>query len=101
MYVSGDQLLNGIATDDLLHRHAFLKQEITISNQERPDKQFLLPAQFQGEWALTSCSMYSMALCNLGFLYPDRRSEFIGELQTLVDRVLQQSYREFDKEAWN
>jgi hypothetical protein len=101
MYVSGDQLLDGLATDDLLHRHAFLRQQITNRNEERPDKQFLLTPQFQGEWALTSCSMYTMALCNLGFLYPDMRSEFVGEIHILIDRVLQTAYRQFDEEAWS
>ena len=99
--MSGDQLLNGLATDDLLHRHAFLKDAITTHNDDHPDKQWLLPSRFQGEWAVTSCSMYSMALCNLGFLYPNMRSDLLNELQCLIDRVSQRSYRQFDIDAWN
>lgn len=101
MYVSGDQLVNGSAKDDLLKRHAYLKQQITIRNRERPDDQFWLAPRYQGEWALTSCSMYATALCNLGFLYPDMRNEFVVELQTLIDRVLSKVYRQFDNEAWH
>src|SRR5262249_7833820 len=53
------------------------------------------------EWAMLSCSMYSMALCNLGFLYPELRGELSQEIHTLIERVLQKSYRAFDAEAWH
>ena len=33
--------------------------------------------QFQGEWALYSCSMLSAALVNLSYLYPDTKKENI------------------------
>ncbi len=100
-YVSGEQLLDGRATDDLLHRQAFLRESITIRNDEQPEKQTWLPPRFQGEWAVTSCSMYSMALCNLGFLYPEKRSSFLEEVRTLIERVRQKSYSQFDIDAWN
>ncbi len=88
-YVSGDRLLDGTAREDLLHRRAFLREAITINNDERPNNQSLLSPQFQGEWAVLTCSMYSMALCNLAFLYPELRDELVPEIQTLINRVLQ------------
>jgi len=101
LYVGGDQLLDGYAKEDLLHRRAFLRGAITIRHEERPSSQSLLPSRFQGEWALLSCSMYSMALCNLAFLYPDLREELAQEIQALIGRVLQKSYRQFDIDAWH
>lgn len=100
-FVSSDQLLNGRAREDLIHRHAYLKETITIHNKEQPDKQIVISPTFQGEWALATCSMYSMALCNLGFLYPEFRSELMQEIQTLIERVLQKSYRQFDMDEWH
>jgi len=100
-YVNGDDLISGRARDDLLSRYAFLKEAITLKNEERPDKQWFLEPKFQGEWAITTCSMYSMALCNLGFLYPKMRYSLAQELRTLIERVCQRSYQQFDIDAWN
>lgn len=38
--------------------------------------------QFQGEWALYSCSMYAAALVNIARIYPETREESVGRCES-------------------
>lgn len=58
-------------------------------------------SQFQGEWALYSCSMTSIALANIATLYPKRRDMAISNIEKIIDIVLSPKIREYDKVRWH
>jgi hypothetical protein len=56
--------------------------------------------QFQGEWAIYSCSMTCAALANIAILYPKNRElsiKFIGEI---IDIALSEEIKEYDRMRW-
>ena len=59
-----------------------------------------LPPQFQGEWAIVSYSMTGMALANLAQTHPETREESAKVVTSLVDQVLAEPIRKFDKARW-
>ena len=60
-----------------------------------------IPSQFQGEWAIYSCSMTCKALANISKLYPKYREEFVKHISTIINIALSKEIREYDRERWN
>ena len=56
--------------------------------------------QFQGEWALYSCSMYAAALVNIARLYPDTRDDSIKRINHLIQVVLSPELKQYDAMRW-
>ena len=56
--------------------------------------------QFQGEWALYSCSMYAAALVNIARLYPETREESVRRISQLIGIVLSPELRRYDAMRW-
>lgn len=56
--------------------------------------------QFQGEWALYSCSMLAKALTNIGVLYPETRQESIIAIDSLINIVKSPELRLYDQRRW-
>ena len=56
--------------------------------------------QFQGEWALYSCSMYAAALVNIARLYPETREESIKRVNQLIQIVLSPELKRYDSVRW-
>ncbi|MGL4993300.1 MAG: hypothetical protein ACRC6R_04090 [Bacteroidales bacterium] len=54
--------------------------------------------QFQGEWALYSCSMLSAALTNISSIYLDTKKENIQNIDSLIQIVLSPELRKYDKD---
>ncbi|MGL4411558.1 MAG: hypothetical protein ACRCTF_05420 [Bacteroidales bacterium] len=44
--------------------------------------------QFQGEWALYSCSMLSSALANISSIYPDTKVDNLRNIDSLIQIVI-------------
>jgi hypothetical protein len=86
---------------DLLHRRDFLLGKIVTKPQKLLD---LMPAavgpQFQGEWALYSCSMLSASLVNLAQLYPETREDAVVQIDTLIKMVMSRELRAYDRNRW-
>jgi hypothetical protein len=57
--------------------------------------------QFQGEWALYSCSMLSAALVNISHLYPETKGENLKHIDRLINIVMSPEMRYYDKIRWN
>lgn len=57
--------------------------------------------QFQGEWALYSCSMLSAALSNIAYTYPDTKEDDLQYIERLIEIVISPELRRYDKERWN
>ena len=86
---------------DLLRRRDFLLGKVVTTPQKLIDR---MPAavgpQFQGEWALYSCSMLSASLVNLTQLYPETQEDAIVQIDTLIKLVMSPELRAYDRDRW-
>ena len=57
--------------------------------------------QFQGEWALYSCSMLSASLVNISQLYPETKEENIQYIDSLINIVMSSELRYYDTMRWD
>ena len=87
--------------NDIIERKNYLVDKLVTSPQnvlnEMPSA---IGAQFQGEWALYSCSMLSAALVNLSNLYPETKEENISYIDSLINIVLSPEIRYYDTMRW-
>ena len=86
---------------DIIARRDYLKGKLLTSPQHVID---LMPSivgeQFQGEWALYSCSMLSASLVNISELYPDTRDENLQTIGQLIEIVVSPELRRYDAMRW-
>lgn len=86
---------------ELLQRRNYLIDEVITGPQELIDKMpKAVGPQFQGEWALYSCSMLSASLVNLSHLYPETKNDAIRHIDDLIQIVMSQEIREYDCMRW-
>ena len=66
---------------EILRRRNYLTNKLLVSPEEVLNE---MPggigSQFQGEWAMYSCSMLSAALTNISILYPDEREKSVEQI---------------------
>ena len=98
--------INGIGSfetekKDIIRRANYLTSKVATTPQkllaEMPSG---IGEQFQGEWAIYSCSMTCAALANIAILYPKNRElsiKFIGEI---IDIALSEEIKEYDRMRW-
>ena len=98
--------INGIGSfetekKDIIRRANYLTSKVATTPQKLLEE---MPSgigeQFQGEWAIYSCSMTCAALANIAILYPKNRElsiKFIGEI---IDIALSEEIKEYDKMRW-
>lgn len=86
---------------DIIERKNYLVDKLVTSPRnvlnEMPSA---IGVQFQGEWALYSCSMLSAALVNLSNLYPETKEENISYIDSLINIVLSPEIRYYDTMRW-
>lgn len=86
---------------DILERRDYLLGKLITSPQRVVDQMpSIVGAQFQGEWALYSCSMLSAALVNISTTYPDTREENLRSMEQLIEIVLSSELRRYDAVRW-
>ncbi len=86
---------------DILERRDYLLSKLITSPQRVVDQMpSIVGAQFQGEWALYSCSMLSAALVNISTAYPDTREENLRSMEQLIEIVLSPELRRYDAMRW-
>lgn len=87
--------------DDILQRRNYLVEKIVVEPRqllgEMPDG---IGLQFQGEWALYSCSMLTTALTNIAGLYPETKQEAVEKIDSLIQIVKSLELRLYDKIRW-
>ncbi|CCX44598.1 putative dinitrogenase reductase activating glycohydrolase [Prevotella sp. CAG:1031] len=87
--------------NDILQRKNWLVDKFVVEPRqllnEMPGG---LGLQFQGEWALYSCSMFSKALSNISILYPETKQESINTIDSLIQIVRSPELRLYDKMRW-
>lgn len=88
--------------EDILSWRDFLLEKVMTSPQQLIDEMpRLVGPQFQGEWALYSCSMLSAALVNTTLIYGEEREENIARIDSLIKIVMSPELRAYDRERWD
>lgn len=86
---------------DLIHRANYLTSMVCTTPQDLLNE---MPSgigeQFQGEWALYTCSMTSAALANIAILYPQNRELSIKFIGQIIDIAMSEEIREYDRLRW-
>ena len=86
---------------EIIRRANYLTSKVATSPQELLDEMTSgIGAQFQGEWALYSCSMTSAALANIAILYPQNKEVSIKFIGQIIDIALSPEIREYDTFRW-
>lgn len=92
---------NSSEKEDILARKDYLLDKLMVNPQavlnEMPAS---IGTQFQGEWALYSCSMLSAALVNISQLYPETKSGNIQYIDSLINIVMSPELRYYDTMRW-
>lgn len=87
---------------EIIRRANFLTSKVATSPQQLLDE---MPSgigtQFQGEWALYSCSMTCAALANIAILYPKNKDISIKYIGQIIDIAMSEEIREYDRMRWN
>ena len=87
--------------DEILQRKIWLVDNVCIEPlqllKEMPGG---IGLQFQGEWALYSCSMLTKALSNIAILYPETKDESIAAIDSLIQIVKSPELRYYDRVRW-
>lgn len=87
---------------EILRRRNYLTNKLLVSPEEVLNE---MPggigSQFQGEWAMYSCSMLSAALTNISILYPDEREKSVEQIDRLINIVMSPEVREYDAARWD
>ena len=98
--------INGIGSfetekKDIIRRANYLTSKVATSPQKLLDE---MPSgigeQFQGEWAIYSCSMTCAALANIAILYPQNKETAIKFIGQIIDIAMSEEIREYDKLRW-
>lgn len=88
--------------NDLFQRKNYLVGKIMVEPRQLLNE---MPGgiglQFQGEWALYSCSMLAEALSNMADLYPETKDDAIDTIDSLIQVVKSSELRLYDKLRWD
>ena len=86
---------------EIFQRKDYLVDKVVVAPQqlldEMPEE---IGSQFQGEWALYSCSMLTEALSNMTKIYPDYDYEAKYIIDSLIQIVKSPEIRQYDIDRW-
>ena len=86
---------------EIIRRANYLTAKVATSPQQLLNE---MPSgigtQFQGEWALYTCSMTSAALANIAILYPQNKELSIKFIGQIIDIAMSEEIREYDRLRW-
>ena len=86
---------------EIVRRANYLTAKVATSPQQLLDE---MPSgigtQFQGEWALYTCSMTCAALANIATLYPQNKETAIKFIGQIIDIAMSAEIREYDQLRW-
>lgn len=86
---------------ELLQRKDYLVEKIIVEPQQLLNEMPKgIGLQFQGEWTLYSCSMFTEAISNMGELYPDTKEDAMAKVDSLIQIVKSPELRLYDKMRW-
>ena len=86
---------------EIVRRANYLTAKVASSPQQLLNE---MPSgigtQFQGEWALYTCSMTCAALANIAILYPQNKELSIKFIGQIIDIAMSEEIREYDRLRW-
>ena len=85
---------------EIVRRANYLISKVATSPKQLMDampKQ--IPSQFQGEWAIYSCSMTCKALANIAALYP--QNVYKEQISKIINIAMANEIRGYDAERWD
>ena len=86
---------------EIVHRANYLTSMVCTTPQDLLNE---MPSgigeQFQGEWAIYTCSMTSAALANIAILYPQNKELSIKFIGQIIDLAMSEEIREYDRLRW-
>ena len=86
---------------ELIRRANYLISKVATTPQKLLDEiPSAIGTQFQGEWALYSCSMTCAALANITILYPQNKEQAIKYIGQIVDIAMSPENRKYDRMRW-
>ena len=97
----GHGSFEGEKTEILRRRNYLTNKLITSPDAVLNEMPSGIGSQFQGEWAMYSCSMLTAALVNIGKLYPEEREKSIEQIDWLITIVMSPELREYDAARWD
>lgn len=87
--------------DDVIERKNYLVDKIVVDPlQLLNEMPHGIGLQFQGEWALYSCSMLTSALANIAELYPETREKAVSTIDSLIRIVKSPTLSLYDFLRW-
>ncbi len=86
--------------NDVIERANYLLNKLNTPYKAITNMPTAIGPQFQGEWALYSCSMLSTALVNISKLYPEQKQPNIQHIDSLINIVISPELRYYDTLRW-
>ncbi len=87
--------------EDILERANWLCQQVIKEpSQLIADAPSVIGKEYQGEWAIYSCSMLTHALANISVLYLDKANQCPAIIAKLIDIVNTPEMRNYDTMQW-
>ena len=84
----------------LVRRNYLLGKLLVTPGEVLNEMPSAIGVQFQGEWALYSCSMLSAALVDMSKLYPETRQENLQYVDSLISIVMSPELSYYDYLRW-
>ena len=86
---------------EIIRRANYLTSKVATTPRELLDEMPCgIGEQFQGEWAIYSCSMTCAALANIAILYPKNKDLSIKFIGQIIDIALSEEIKEYDRMRW-
>ena len=85
---------------EIVRRANYLISKVATSPKQLMDAMpRQIPSQFQGEWAIYSCSMTCKALANIAALYP--QTVYKEQIARIISIAMANEIRGYDAERWD
>ena len=88
---------------EIYQRQNYLLDKVVVTDPMRliDEMPKAVGPQFQGEWALYSCSMLSASLVNTTILYKENQESAIAKIDSLIQIVMSPELRSYDRIRWH
>ena len=96
----GHGSFEGEKTEILRRRNYLVDKLVSTPEDVLSEMPGSIGSQYQGEWAIYSCSMLSAALVNMSKLYPEEKEQSIENIGKLIDIVVSPEMRQYDANRW-
>ena len=99
-YTKDNGTFEGEKKDILARKNYLVEKFVTSPYRVLDEMPSGIGMQFQGEWALYSCSMLTAALVNIAELYPETEVEALQCIDELIYIVQSPELRQYDRMRW-